>query len=108
MAAQGASLQNYNNQLIAALEELKDTRDELHTLVLREEDEKARITKELAALTSHLGRVSSDLDKKYEARAEFDRTIAETESAYYKILESSQTLLTVLRRESQTLKKKEG
>ena len=36
-------------------------------------------------------------------RNNYDRTIAETEHAYSKILESSQTLLTVLKKESQTL-----
>ena len=37
--------------------------------------------------------------KKYEARDEFDRTILETEQAFMRILESSQTLLHVLKKE---------
>ena len=41
-----------------------------------------------------------------QARVEFDQTIQETEAAYMKILESSQTLLGVLKRESSTLTKK--
>jgi Sjoegren syndrome nuclear autoantigen 1 len=41
-----------------------------------------------------------------QARLEFDQTIQETEAAYMKILESSQTLLGVLKRESSTLTKK--
>lgn len=40
------------------------------------------------------------------ARNEFDQTIQETEAAYMKILESSQTLLNVLKRESINLTKK--
>ncbi|KAH3806551.1 hypothetical protein DPMN_134874 [Dreissena polymorpha] len=40
------------------------------------------------------------------SRNEFDKTIAETEGAYMKILESSQTLLNVLKRESQSLREK--
>ncbi|CAF2864708.1 unnamed protein product [Rotaria sp. Silwood2] len=36
-------------------------------------------------------------------RTEFGRTISETEAAYMKILESSQTLLNVLKRESHSL-----
>jgi Sjoegren syndrome nuclear autoantigen 1 len=39
------------------------------------------------------------------ARTDYDKTIQETEAAYLKILESSQTLLTVLKRESQGLQK---
>jgi hypothetical protein len=40
------------------------------------------------------------------ARNEFDATIQETEAAYMKILESSQTLLNVLKREAVNLTKK--
>lgn len=36
-------------------------------------------------------------------RSEYDKVIQETEAAYLKILESSQTLLTVLKRESTNL-----
>ena len=42
------------------------------------------------------------------ARNDYDKTIHETEAAYLKILESSQTLLTVLKRESVGLSKKGG
>ena len=48
------------------------------------------------------------LNKKYTARAEYDKAITETENAFGKILESSKTLLHVLRKESQTLKAKVG
>ena len=40
------------------------------------------------------------------ARNEFDQTIQETEAAYMKILESSQTLLNVLKRETLNLTKR--
>ena len=40
------------------------------------------------------------------SRNEYDKTIQETEAAYLKILESSQTLLTVLKRESVNISKK--
>ena len=41
------------------------------------------------------------------SRNEYDKTISETEAAYLKIMESSQTLLTVLKRETVTLTKKQ-
>lgn len=106
MAAQGASMQNYNNQLISVLEELKDQRDELNSAILKEEEEKSALQREISLLTERLARVNDSLSRKSQARAEYDRTIAETESAYMKILESSQTLLHVLRRESIALSKK--
>jgi Sjoegren syndrome nuclear autoantigen 1 len=40
------------------------------------------------------------------SRNDYDKTIQETEAAYLKILESSQTLLTVLKRESISISKK--
>lgn len=39
-------------------------------------------------------------------RNEFDKVIQETENAFTKILESSQTLLTVLKRETVNIQKK--
>jgi Sjoegren syndrome nuclear autoantigen 1 len=59
-------------------------------------------------LTERLARVNDSLLRKVSARNEYIRTITETESAYKKILESSQTLLHVLRRESIALGRKEA
>jgi len=50
-----------------------------------------------------MGRLDDALKKKNERKQELDRMLRETEQAYSKILESSQTLLHVLRRESQVL-----
>ncbi|KAF5826455.1 hypothetical protein DUNSADRAFT_3036 [Dunaliella salina] len=41
-----------------------------------------------------------------ETRQEYDKVIGETEGAYMKILESSQTLLTVLKREAMNIQRK--
>lgn len=104
-------MQNYNNQLVSCLEELKEQRDELNRQISREEEEKSLIQRELAALSEKLLRVdgkfySDSLKRKLQARNEYDRTIQETEAAYLKILESSQTLLQVLKREGLSLAKK--
>jgi hypothetical protein len=61
---------------------------------------------ELSALTEQLTKLNSELQRKVQARNEYDKTIQETEAAYMKILESSQTLLHVLKRESINLSKK--
>ena len=55
---------------------------------------------------SQLSRVNESLSQKAAARNEYDVTISETEAAFMKILESSQTLLHVLKRESVSLVKK--
>ena len=94
-----------------------------------EEEEKHKLQNDIRVLSEKLAKVNESLAKKISARNEFDKTIAETEAAYMKvnctiilnifpkaatyhdlliiqILESSQTLLNVLKRESNTLKGK--
>ena len=83
--------------------------------------EKARIVNDLRILNERLARVdegmhmsttcvehtrTTGLARKYAARQEYDKTIAETENAFSKIIDSSRTLLHVLKRESTTLNKK--
>ena len=93
MASQGATLQNYNNELVKSIEDLREKREELNRQILKEEEDKAKIQKELSILTDRLQKVNESLVRKTQARNEYDKTIQETEAAYMKILESSQTLL---------------
>mmetsp|Transcript_5267 Transcript_5267/g.5407 ORF Transcript_5267/g.5407 Transcript_5267/m.5407 type:complete len:112 (+) Transcript_5267:121-456(+) len=106
MASQGASLQNYNNELVKCIEDLREKREEINKQILKEEEEKAKIQRDLSILTDRLSILNESLVRKSQARNEYDRTIQETEAAYMKILESSQTLLQVLKRETVNLTKK--
>eukprot|EP00455_Lapot_gusevi_P002927 TRINITY_DN11209_c0_g1_i1.p1 TRINITY_DN11209_c0_g1~~TRINITY_DN11209_c0_g1_i1.p1 ORF type:complete len:117 (+),score=47.92 TRINITY_DN11209_c0_g1_i1:71-421(+) len=106
MAQQAASLQTYNNELVKCLEDLREKREQVNKAILKEEREKSQIQKQLAALTERLHKTNEAISAKIQARDEYDKTIRETEAAYMKILESSQTLLTVLKRESVNLTKK--
>lgn len=106
MAGQGASLQNYNNELVKCIEDLRDRRETINREILNDEAAKAKIQQDLAILTKRLAEINEDLARKITTRSEYDRTIQETEAAYMKILESSQTLLAVLKRETNNLGKK--
>lgn len=106
MASQGASLQNYNNELVKCIEDLREKREEINRNILQDEEEKAKIQRDLSVLTDRLSKINESLARKVQARNEYDRTIQETEGAYMKILESSQTLLQVLKRETVSLVKK--
>ena len=106
MAQQGATLQNYNNELVKCIEDLREKREEVNRQILAEEEEKAKIQKDLSILTDRLSKINESLARKVQARNEYDKTIQETEAAYMKILESSQTLLHVLKRETVNLTKK--
>jgi Sjoegren syndrome nuclear autoantigen 1 len=106
MAGQGASLQNYNNELVKCIEDLREKREEINRQILKDEEDKAKIQRDLSILTDRLSTINEALARKVQARNEYDRTIQETEAAYMKILESSQTLLQVLKRETVSLVKK--
>merc|ERR1712216_564344 len=105
MGAQGATLQNYNNELVKCIEDLREKREEVNRAILKEEEEKAKIQKDLSILTDRLSKINESLARRVQARNEYDKTIQETEAAYMKILESSQTLLHVLKRETVNLTK---
>ncbi|UJR22216.1 hypothetical protein I4U23_025280 [Adineta vaga] len=106
MSQQGAALQNYNNELVKCIEDLCGKRDELQRQILIEEEDKHKLENEIRISSEKLAKINENLAKKITARTEFDRTISETEAAYMKILESSQTLLNVLKRESHSLRTK--
>lgn len=76
--------------------------------MLAAEEEKARIQQEIAALSERLKGLDTALGVRLQARVEYDRTIRETEIAYAKIVESSETLLRVLRREATHLAQGQG
>ncbi|XP_062815548.1 microtubule nucleation factor SSNA1 [Anolis carolinensis] len=103
MTQQGAALQSYNNELVKCIEDLCVKREELTKQICMEEEEKVKLQGEIRTLTERLARVNENLARKMASRNEFDKTIAETEAAYMKILESSQTLLSVLRKEAGNL-----
>ncbi|XP_065186881.1 microtubule nucleation factor SSNA1-like isoform X1 [Sycon ciliatum] len=106
MSQSGAALQEYNNELVKCIEDLCTKRDELHRQILIEEEEKAKIQHDIRILTERLAKVNESLAKKMAARNDYDRTVSETETAYMKILESSQSLLKVLKKETSGLKQK--
>jgi len=106
MTQQGATLQNYNNELVKCIEDLREKREEVNKSIAKDEEEKAKIQNDLRILTERLARINDNLARKISSRNEYDKTIQETEAAYSKIMESSQTLLHVLKRESVNLTKK--
>lgn len=101
-----ASLSNYNNELVRLLEEFREKRDEVLQSILQDEEQKAMIQKEISQLTDRLTKLNESLERKMQAKEGYDKVIHEAEGAYSKILESSETMLTVLRKEKDTLAKK--
>jgi Sjoegren syndrome nuclear autoantigen 1 len=86
MSQQGAALQNYNNELVKCIEDLCTKRDDLQRQIMIEEEEKHKLQNDIRVLSERLAKVNESLAKKISARNEFDKTIAETESAYMKVI----------------------
>merc|ERR1711953_275720 len=93
MAEHGAALQTYNNELVKCLEDLHRKRDEVSKEIKLDETEKEKLEHDIAILHERLQKVNTSLARQIQTRDEYDQTIAETEGAYSKILETSQTLL---------------
>jgi len=108
MARQGAALQNYNNELVKSLEELCQRRHTLQSAIDTEQSEREDLERQKQAIQDRLQLVNSSLNEKLTTKAEYDRVIGEAESAYMKILESSQVLLNVVKSKSQDLRTSSG
>ncbi|XP_042167633.1 Sjoegren syndrome nuclear autoantigen 1-like isoform X1 [Oncorhynchus tshawytscha] len=87
------------------IEKLCSKRDELNRQIQQEEEEKGRLQHDIHVLTEKLRRVNESLARRHSVRADFDHTIGETEGAFIKILESCQTLLSVIKKEAGNLGK---
>ena len=58
MASQGATLQSYVNDLVRTLEEMKDKREILRGQILEEEEERAKVEKEINILSERLEKIN--------------------------------------------------
>ncbi|CAL1684281.1 unnamed protein product [Lasius platythorax] len=103
MSQHGAALQTYNQELVKCLEEMKLRRAELQAQIESQEEEKNNLQHEIEKMSCKLTHLNDSLAKRIAVRNEYDRTIADTETAYMKILESSQLLLNMIKKEAVSL-----
>ncbi|XP_039312658.1 Sjoegren syndrome nuclear autoantigen 1 homolog isoform X2 [Solenopsis invicta] len=79
---------------------MKLRRAELQDQIESQEEEKNNLQCEIEKLSCKLTQLNDSLAKRITVRNEYDRTIADTEAAYVKILESSQLLLNMIKKEA--------
>ncbi len=72
----------------------------------KDTEAKNEIVQTMDKLTQELEELNATLIQKEEIKSEFDKVISNTEMAYYKLLEGSQTLLAILKRDEASLQKK--
>ncbi|XP_053817902.1 microtubule nucleation factor SSNA1 [Vidua macroura] len=99
MSGTGAALQGHHAALREGLSELRARRDELSGRIRAEEAERDRLQARIATLSRRLSDTSENLAGLRSTRAHIDRTIAEMDIASGQILDNSQTLLDVLKKE---------
>merc|ERR1711967_224299 len=92
-------LQGYYDELKGCLEDLANKKRTLSAEMEQEKAKRRESEDGLKELTERLSRINDSLGRKVSARNEYDTTIQETEAAYLKILESSQTLDHVMKRQ---------
>ena len=102
----GAQMVNNHNSLIEEMGKITKQRNEIQLLIDREEEEQRQIEENMKSLGARLEILTASLAKKVATRNEYDKTILETQSAFDKIQESSQTLLHVLKKDGAQLQKK--
>ena len=74
----------------------------------KDNDEKMEINQNMDKLSQELEELNNALQYKEELKKEFDKVIANTEKAYFKLLDGSQTLLAILKRDEASLERKMG
>ncbi|XP_056875746.1 microtubule nucleation factor SSNA1-like [Takifugu flavidus] len=102
MTHQAAALQNYNDEIIKVLDDLYSRREDLNRHI-RQDEEDERLQQDSQVLSGKMRRTNESMSQKLAARAAIDRTIAETEAAYDMILQRSQSLLCVVKKEVDSL-----
>ena len=103
MAEQGAALQTYNNEFVKCVEELCEKRSLLQKDIDKEEQQKFALETQLKTVQDKLARINTSLNDKLATKTEYDKVISESEQAYMKIVESSQVLLNVVKRDAASL-----
>jgi Sjoegren syndrome nuclear autoantigen 1 len=60
-------------------------RDEINRVIIREEEEKAKIQNDIRVLQDKLSRITDSLARKIHTKQEYEKTLHETEQAYNKV-----------------------
>ncbi|XP_063215514.1 microtubule nucleation factor SSNA1-like [Bacillus rossius redtenbacheri] len=97
---------NCYTELKKGLEDLQRQRDKLQCQIEKQHEEKALLQNQIEMLHAKLSLVNDSLVKNMATRNAYDKSIADAEAAYLKIVESSQVLLNMVRRESASLHQK--
>ena len=93
--------------LVKCLKDLYQWQKWLQKEIALENVQLKQVEQEEARLNAKKNALQSSLNKKIETKGEYDRTIREGEANYMKILETSQALLSMVKKDSNHLQQAE-
>jgi Sjoegren syndrome nuclear autoantigen 1 len=93
-------LAKQSRELKETLEKLRKKSEKLWKGILSDDELREALIKDISRVTERLKKVQKRIDQRIKAKKEYSKTIAETEGAYRKIVDSSTTMLEVLQYEA--------
>ena len=91
-SAENEETESYASEVIKCLTQMREQREHFGTEIMTIESEKRKVEAEIRLLTTKLARLSYRLAQKMNFDNELKKTIEATETAYAKLVESSQNL----------------
>lgn len=98
------ALCRFNEEFIETLNDLKDKKKKLMKKINKETKELSIVQKTLDEYSKKKATLETSITKKNKQKDIIDATIKNTQSAYEKIVETSQVLLTVIKKEKRNTK----
>ena len=88
-------MQNYANTTV--IEQLKEQKAQLDREIVQHQEDKQKYERDIGILKQRLQEVDVALQNKIQARAEYEKTIRDTELAYQSIVDSSRKLVSIIK-----------
>ena len=101
-----SSLQAFNVELIKGLESLKSSHRDITSQLACHESRQQSLLTEIQKLQEQLQQLTNQIKKEKEVKEQYETLIHDTERAYAKLVDSSQTILRVMNNQSKSLLEK--
>ena len=102
------SLVEEESQVLTILKNLKSRHNEIENILSQKDNEKNAIMEDINILTQRMKMLEKNISKKRVSYENYDKTLRDAENAFFKINESTKTLLSVIKKENLNLTKITG
>jgi Sjoegren syndrome nuclear autoantigen 1 len=95
-----STLQTFNNELVKGVETLRENHYKVTQTLLKQTEEKQELERQIKELNDKLSVLNNDMEVKKKQKCDYEKVIEDTECAYLRIVENSQSLLEKLNKET--------